>query len=65
MDEERKRFYEQEVAESWDRNAEAWAEMVRRGWDVFREHFNNPAFFRFMGDLRRGKHGRARGFRLL
>jgi SAM-dependent methyltransferase len=52
MDEERKRFYEQEVAESWDRNADTWAEMVRRGWDVYREHFNNPAFFRFIGDLR-------------
>lgn len=26
--------------------------MVRLGRDVFREHFNNPAFFRFIGELR-------------
>lgn len=24
---------------------------VRKGWDAYREHFNNPAFFEFIGDL--------------
>ncbi len=43
---------EEEVARYWDANADQWTEQVRRGWDVFREHFNNPAFFDLVGDLR-------------
>ena len=43
---------EEEVARYWDLNAELWADHVRKGWDYYREHFNNPAFFRFIGDLR-------------
>ncbi|HYL60409.1 MAG TPA: class I SAM-dependent methyltransferase [Candidatus Acidoferrales bacterium] len=43
---------EAEVAEHWDRNAPLWAEQVRRGHDIFREHWNNPAFVEFAGDLR-------------
>ena len=42
---------EQEVAQYWDENANLWADHVRKGWDAYREHFNNPAFFAFMGDL--------------
>ena len=42
---------EQEVALCWDKNANVWADHVRRGWDAYREHFNNPAFFAFIGDL--------------
>ncbi len=42
---------EQEVARYWDDNANLWADHVRKGWDAYREHFNNPAFFAFMGDL--------------
>lgn len=26
---------------------------MRRGWDSYREHFNNPAFFSFLGDVAR------------
>lgn len=44
-------FSDQDVARYWDRNAAVWVEHVRKGYDVYREHFNNPAFFRFMGDL--------------
>ena len=42
---------EQEVAQYWDENAKVWADHVRKGWDAYREHFNNPAFFEFIGDL--------------
>lgn len=43
---------ESEVAAHWDRNAPLWAEQIRRGHDIFREHWNNPAFIEFAGDLR-------------
>jgi len=42
---------EQEVARHWDKNANLWADHVRKGWDKYRERFNNPAFFEFIGDL--------------
>jgi len=42
---------EQEVARYWDKNANVWADHVRQGWDAYREYFNNPAFFEFVGDL--------------
>jgi SAM-dependent methyltransferase len=45
----RSQFSEEEVARYWDRNADLWAEQVRKGWDYYREHFNNPAFFEFVG----------------
>lgn len=40
------------VADSWDMNAEAWAKQLPQGFDIFREHFNNPAFMKFCGDLK-------------
>jgi ubiquinone/menaquinone biosynthesis C-methylase UbiE len=40
-----------EVARAWDRNAPAWAGQVRRGLDIYRDHWNNPAFFELVGDL--------------
>jgi ubiquinone/menaquinone biosynthesis C-methylase UbiE len=43
---------EDEVARYWDRNAELWAEQVRKGWDAYREHFNNPTFLRFIGNVK-------------
>jgi SAM-dependent methyltransferase len=42
---------EEEVARYWDQNADLWADHVRKGWDYYREHFNNPAMLRFIGDL--------------
>jgi len=41
-----------DVAALWDANAETWARHVRAGYDAFRELYNNPAFFSFVGDLR-------------
>jgi SAM-dependent methyltransferase len=40
---------EREVAHAWDRNADSWAEQVRKGWDIYREVYNNPAFLEFIG----------------
>lgn len=42
---------ESEVAAQWDRNADVWTEQVRKRFDIFREHWNNPAFLEFAGDL--------------
>lgn len=44
-------FSEDEVARYWDQNAETWTEEVRRGQDVCREYWNNPAFFAFLGSV--------------
>lgn len=43
---------EEEVARYWDGNAALWAEQVRKGWDVYREYFNNPTFLKFIGNLK-------------
>ena len=43
---------ESEVAAQWDRNADVWTDQVRNRWDIFREHYNNPAFLEFAGDMR-------------
>ena len=45
-------FTEGEVARHWDDNADAWTEHVRKGWDTFREHLNNPAFLKLVGNLK-------------
>jgi len=42
---------ESEVAAQWDRNADVWTDQVRKRFDIFREHWNNPAFLEFAGDL--------------
>jgi SAM-dependent methyltransferase len=41
-----------EAREHWEANADAWSAEVRSGHDLYREKFNNPAFLRFVGDLR-------------
>ena len=41
---------EEDVARYWNENADSWTEQVRKGWDVYREYFNNPAFLKFIGD---------------
>jgi SAM-dependent methyltransferase len=42
---------ESEVAAQWDRNADVWADQVRKQRDIFRGHWNNPAFIEFVGDI--------------
>lgn len=43
---------EHAVRQCWNENADTWAEHVRKGWDSYREYFNNPAFLRFLGDVK-------------
>jgi ubiquinone/menaquinone biosynthesis C-methylase UbiE len=43
---------DEDVARHWDANANQWSDHVRRGWDAYREHLNNPAFFEMVGDVR-------------
>jgi ubiquinone/menaquinone biosynthesis C-methylase UbiE len=43
---------EEEVTQHWDDNADVWTEHVRKGWDTYREHLNNPAFLKLIGNLK-------------
>jgi ubiquinone/menaquinone biosynthesis C-methylase UbiE len=45
-------FTEGEVTRHWDDNAEVWTDHVRKGWDSYREHLNNPAFLKLTGSLK-------------
>ncbi len=40
-----------DVKESWDKAALAWAEFVRDGNDISREYLNNPGMFKILGDI--------------
>ena len=40
-----------EVSGYWNQNATAWAEQVRRGYDLYREVLNNPAMFELIGPV--------------
>jgi len=44
---------EQTVARYWDKNASSWTKGVRAGYDIYRDHVNNPAFFEILPDLKR------------
>ena len=46
---------EEEVTQHWDDNADVWTEHVRKGWDTYREHLNNPAFLKLVGNLKSKK----------
>lgn len=39
------------VAEVWDQNAKAWMEASESGLDVWRDHFNTPAFLEMLPDV--------------
>jgi SAM-dependent methyltransferase len=39
------------VGRYWDENAEAWTELVRAGYDHFRDGLNTPAFFAMLPDV--------------
>lgn len=40
-----------DVASRWHGNADVWSRHVRAGYDTFRDHLNNPAFFALIGDI--------------
>ncbi|MGF1582329.1 MAG: class I SAM-dependent methyltransferase [Gemmataceae bacterium] len=37
-----------EVGKYWNENAEAWTELSRAGYDVYRDHLNTPAFLEML-----------------
>jgi SAM-dependent methyltransferase len=42
---------EEQVAQYWDQNADAWANQLGKGYDVYRDLYNNPAFYSFVGSV--------------
>lgn len=47
---------DQEVGKYWNDNAEAWTQLARAGFDLYRNHFNTPAFFDTLPNVH-GKRG--------
>jgi ubiquinone/menaquinone biosynthesis C-methylase UbiE len=45
-----------EAGRYWEENAEVWTNLSRQGWDIFRDHFNTPAFLDLLPEVsgRRG-----------
>ena len=41
-----------EVGRYWNGNAEAWTELARAGYDVYRDYLNTPAFFKMLPDVK-------------
>jgi len=41
-----------EAGQYWDANADAWTKLARAGYDVYRDHFNTPAFLAMLPDVR-------------
>jgi SAM-dependent methyltransferase len=41
----------EEVGRYWDENAEVWTELVRAGYDHYRDGLNTPAFFAMLPDV--------------
>lgn len=48
----KRKITETEVARHWDKNADLWADHVARGWDLYREYLNNPAFIKLIGNIK-------------
>ena len=42
---------DREVGRMWDENAEAWTQLARAGYDVYRDRVNTPAFFAMLPDV--------------
>src|SRR5215212_11606799 len=41
----------EEVVRYWDENAEVWTELVRAGYDHYRDGLNTAAFFEMLSDV--------------
>src|SRR5438552_12228114 len=41
-----------EIGQMWDENAEAWTQLARAGYDVYRDRVNTPAFFAMLPEVR-------------
>ena len=42
----------EEVGRYWDENAEVWSELVRAGYDHYRDGLSTPAFFEMLPDVK-------------
>jgi ubiquinone/menaquinone biosynthesis C-methylase UbiE len=42
---------EKEAGQYWNDNAEAWTELARAGFDIYRDYLNTPAFFSILPDV--------------
>jgi len=42
----------EEAGKYWNDNAEVWTRLARRGYDVYRDYLNTPAFFELLPDVR-------------
>ena len=40
-----------EAGTYWNANAKAWTKLARAGYDVYRDHFNTPAFFEMLPNV--------------
>lgn len=40
-----------EVGRYWDENADAWTQLARAGYDLYRDQLNTPAFFEMLPDV--------------
>ncbi|MCK4422178.1 class I SAM-dependent methyltransferase [candidate division WOR-3 bacterium] len=40
------------LRQCWDENAEAWTILSRKGYDIYRDHINTPAFLKMLGDVK-------------
>ncbi len=40
-----------EAGQYWNENAEAWTELARAGFDIYRDYLNTPAFFDILPDV--------------
>src|SRR5215470_8616118 len=45
-----------EAGRYWDGNAQAWTQLARQGWDIYRDALNTPAFLDLLPDVA-GKRG--------
>jgi len=45
-----------ESGKYWNDNAEAWTQLARAGFDIYRDYINTPAFFEILPDIT-GLHG--------
>ena len=41
----------EEVGRYWNESAESWTRLARRGYDVYRDHLNTPAFFTMLPNV--------------
>lgn len=47
---------EEKEIEYWESNADSWTTLSRLGYDICRDHINNPVFFEHLPEVS-GKHG--------